>query len=205
MPNVKEFQLNPMDGSVLYEYDDGTTFKGFLDVVANGGTGPAGANGKTVLSGAAVPSAGLGTDGDFYIRTGVFTIQGPKAAGAWPGAVSLIGPIGSTGAAGTNGTNGTNGLDGKTVLSGTVAPGAGLGTNGDFYIRTDLLTIQGPRAAGAWPGAVSLVGPQGTAGSQGIQGVQGVQGPAGTPGTTIAVSTTAPVSPVLNQLWLDIN
>jgi hypothetical protein len=62
---------------------DGTT----LQWVTGGGGGS-----NTVLSGSGVPSAGLGSDGDFYIDTATFNIYGPKTSGAWGSAVSLIGP-----------------------------------------------------------------------------------------------------------------
>ncbi len=54
-----------------------------------------GANGKTVLSGTANPGAGVGTDGDFYLNTATSTLFGPKAAGAWPTGVSLLGAAGA--------------------------------------------------------------------------------------------------------------
>lgn len=60
-----------------------------------GPTGPTGATGRTILSGSGVPGAGLGNDGDFYINTAANTLYGPKTAGAWGGATSLIGPAGS--------------------------------------------------------------------------------------------------------------
>lgn len=76
---------------------------------------------------------------------------------------------------------------------------------------------QGPQGL---QGATGDTGPQGEVGPQGLQGIQGLtgdqgpqgiqgevgptgpQGPQGDPG--IIVSTTAPASPSLNQLWLDI-
>jgi hypothetical protein len=73
-------------------------------------------------------------------------------------------------ALGAAGTNGTNGVDGKTVLNGTSNPTAAIGTNGDFFINTSSNTLFGPKAAGAWPTGVSLVGPAGTNGTNG-QGV----------------------------------
>jgi hypothetical protein len=118
--------------------------------------GPAGTNGNTVLSGTGAPGSGLGVNGNFYIDTAASELYGPKAAGAWPAGVSLIGP------AGTNGTNGTNG---NTVLYGTGAPGSGLGVNGNFYIDTAASELYGPKASGAWPAGVSLIGPAGPPGS----------------------------------------
>ena len=79
------------------------------------------------------------------------------------------------------GGSGTPGADGKTVLSGSGVPAAGLGTNGDFYINTAANTIHGPKAGGVWPSAVSLVGPQGPAGAT---GATGATGPAGADGSS---------------------
>ena len=62
-----------------------------------GSTGPAGADGKTVLNGSGAPSSGLGTNGDFYIDTTADAIYGPKTAGAWGSATSLVGPTGAAG------------------------------------------------------------------------------------------------------------
>jgi hypothetical protein len=56
-----------------------------------------------------VPSAGLGVDGDFYINTSANTIYGPKTAGSWGSATSLVGPTGATGATGPAGPTGPAG------------------------------------------------------------------------------------------------
>lgn len=139
--------------------------------------GMPGADGRTVLSGAIAPGSGVGVNGDFYINTATSFIYGPKAGGAWPAGVSLVGATGATGA------TGANGLDGKTVLNGTVAPGAGVGTNGDFYINTTSSTLYGPKASGAWPAGVSLVGPTGPAGA----GSGDVVGPASSTNNRLAI------------------
>jgi hypothetical protein len=47
-----------------------------------------------VRSGAGAPAAGLGVVGDFYIDTTAEAIYGPKTAGGWGAATSLIGPPG---------------------------------------------------------------------------------------------------------------
>ena len=59
-----------------------------------------GVDGTAVLNGSGAPSAGLGVDGDFYIDTADDAIYGPKTAGAWGSATSLVGPAGATGATG---------------------------------------------------------------------------------------------------------
>lgn len=95
-----------------------------------------------------------------------------------PGAAGAAGANGTNGTAGTNGTkgdtgaagsNGTNGTNGKTVLNGTVDPGTGVGTTGDFYINTTTDKIFGPKPspAGAWPAGVELKGATGSPWSAG--------------------------------------
>lgn len=112
--------------------------------------------GSKIYYGSTVPDNSLGINGDTYLRTvgGVFY---SKIIGIWVAEFSMAtGPVGPAGANGTNGTNGTNGL---TILSGTTNPSNGLGVNGDFYINTTTWFIFGPKAAGAWPAGVSIVGP----------------------------------------------
>jgi hypothetical protein len=70
-------------------------------IVPAGPPGGNGTNGATVLNGALAPTSGQGNNGDFFINTATSTIYGPKAAGAWPTGVSLIGATGNTGPAGS--------------------------------------------------------------------------------------------------------
>jgi hypothetical protein len=96
----------------------------------------------------------------------------PGAAGT-AGAKGDKGDAGARGEDGTDGTPGTPGADGKTILSGTTAPAAGTGTNGDFYIRTSTSEIYGPKTAGVWGAPTSLLGdegPEGPAGSPWVVG-----------------------------------
>ena len=124
-----------------------------------GGAGLPGADGNTVLNGSAVPTT-EGVDGDFYIRTGVWTIYGPKASGLWGSPTTLIGPQGITGA---------DGADGSTILNGSVAPTT-QGVDGDFYIRTSDWTIYGPKTGGSWGSATALTGPTGADGKTVLNG-----------------------------------
>ena len=62
---------------------------------------------------------------------------------------------------------------GRIFRSGAGAPTTDLGGNGDCYLRTNPPTLYGPKADGAWPPGVSLVGPTGP------QGPGDVEGPAG--------------------------
>jgi len=132
---------------------------------------------KTILNGEGDPIAPIGTIGDFYLNTATNTLFGPKTVNGWPAGVSLVGPTGAqgsqgiqgvkgdtgaTGPQGLTGASGANGIDGKTIWSGTSDPAAATGANGDFYINTADNKIFGPKASGAWPAGVSLLGPRGT-------------------------------------------
>ncbi|BDM70600.1 hypothetical protein HEK616_40870 [Streptomyces nigrescens] len=55
--------------------------------------GPAGADGRTILSGTSAPASGMGATGDFYIDTSSWTIYGPKTSGAWPSGHALNGGV----------------------------------------------------------------------------------------------------------------
>jgi len=136
--------------------------------------------------GAGAPGSGVGSNGDFYLNTTNGDIYGPKAAGAWGSIIFNIaegqeGPAGPAGPTGATGAAGPAGADGRTLLSGTSAPGSGVGANGDFFINTATSVFYGPKAGGAWPAGVSLVGP---AGATGAVGPTGPAGPAGAAGAT---------------------
>ena len=64
---------------------------------------------------------------------------------------------------------GSPGAAGSTILSGTTAPGSGVGSNGDYYFDTVAKYLYGPKAAGAWPAGTSLAGANGT-GTPGVNG-----------------------------------
>jgi hypothetical protein len=143
------------------------------------------------------------TGGTNYSAPGVFALNsvpyalyaangtpGPKGDKGDTGAIGLQGIQGATGA---TGANGAAGADGKTVGNGTSNPVSGTGVNGDFYINTATNTLFGPKANGAWPSGVSLVGPTGATGAQGIQGATGATGPAGPRGDTGATGPQGPI------------
>ncbi|SOY54306.1 collagen-like protein [Cupriavidus taiwanensis] len=138
--------------------------------------GPAGADGKTILSGTNAPTADVGADGDFYLNVSSSTLYGPKAGGEWPAGVSLIGPQGVAGA------------PGATLLHGAADPTAADGTVGSFYLNTSTNTLFGPKTADGWPAGISVVGltgpvgPAGPAGAPGPAGEKGEQGDKGDPG-----------------------
>lgn len=73
------------------------------------------------------------------------SIQGPTGATGATGAAGAVGPtgaegptgaVGPTGAEGPTGATGATGAAGSVWHSGSGAPGAELGVNGDFYINT---------------------------------------------------------------------
>jgi lysophospholipase L1-like esterase len=153
--NNGDFYINTTSHAIFGPKASGAWPSGTSMVGPTGATGANGTNGNTVLSGTVDPASGTGNNGDYYINTTSHTIFGPKASGAWPGGVALVGP---TGAAGTNG---------NTVLNGITDPSSGTGNNGDFYINTTSNKIFGPKASGAWPSGVSIVGPTGATGATG--------------------------------------
>ena len=140
-----------------------------------GATGAPGEDGTSVLSGTGAPNNATGQNGDFWLDLGSadYRLYGPKAGGVWP-----------TPGVALKGANGAAGVDGRTWLSGSGTPAAGLGANGDFYV--DLASASylfyGPKTAGAWGTGRALKGPQGDTGPQ------GPQGPAG---TSVALGSTA--------------
>jgi hypothetical protein len=158
---------------------------------AGGPAGPqgvAGTNGNSVLNGTVNPNVATGVDGDFYINTLTNEMFGPKSAGVWPQGVSLVGPSGLLGApgpqgpAGAAGPQGVSGANGTSVLNGNVNPVGAIGMDGDFYINTATNELFGPKANGAWPQGISLVGPSGANGLPGPAGPTGPQGPQGPTG-----------------------
>lgn len=78
-------------------------------------------------------------------------------------------------------------------------------------LDTDAIQVGGVTVGisnGYLTGPVGPAGPTGATGSTGAigpTGPTGPTGPQGTAGTGIAVGTTAPGSPAVNDLWLDTN
>ncbi len=143
-----------------------------------GDDGATGADGKTVRNGSGAPSSGLGVDGDFYIDTTADAIYGPKTAGAWGSATSLIGPTGATGPAWPVSEElttvaATGATETITVADGTVvdltldancaitfaSPGSGAGYSFTLILRQDgtgSRTVTWP-ASCRWPGGTDPV------------------------------------------------
>jgi hypothetical protein len=119
----------------------------YCSVTGNPGTwsatlaGPPGANGNTILSGAAVPSAGTGANGDFYLDTATDCLYGPKASGVWPGScASLLGggaPIftATSGRSTLTVANTATGITQSTVEPSCGTPHAGTSQNGQCLVN----------------------------------------------------------------------
>ena len=150
--------------------------------------GAPGADGRTVLNGTGAPAAEVGADDDFYIDTTAWDIYGPKTAGAWGAGSSLIGAPGADGLDGDPGVDGLDGdpglpgIDGRTLWSGTGAPAAGLGADGDFFINVTAWEIYGPKTAGAWGTGTGMIGAPGADGADGLDGAPGADGADGLDG-----------------------
>jgi hypothetical protein len=107
---------------------------------------------------------------------GIQGVAGPTGATGATGSTGSTGSTGLTGPAGPQGiqgiqgvagpagTNGTNGSNGTAVLNGITNPVSGIGVNGDFYINNATNELFGPKANGAWPAGINLIGPAGPAG-----------------------------------------
>ena len=93
--------------------------------------------GNTILSGTETPTATLGSVGDYYLRLPVYDFYGPKTAEGWGTPVSLKGaPAGQSG---------------SKIHSGSGAPDADKGNEGDWYIDTVNKRLYGPKTATGWP------------------------------------------------------
>lgn len=63
-----------------------------------------------------------------------------------------------------------------SILSGSGAPSAGTGIDGDFYIDTAASDLYGPKTSGSWGSATSLIGATGATGATGPSGADGADG-----------------------------
>src|ERR1035437_5536308 len=101
-----------------------------------------------------------------------------------------------------------------TILTGSGAPAAALGTSGDLYLDTATYQIYGPKTSGGWGSPTSLQGPKGDTGAQGPagatgatgaqgpkgdSGASGAQGPKGDTGAQGAIGATGPAGPDPSQ------
>lgn len=166
-----------------------------------GAVGPAGQDGSIIYSGKGAPATSVGKNGDYYLDDNTGDLYGPKTAGGWGTPLALKGsgstqgpagpqgPQGPPGSQGPQGPSGAAGTPGSQIYSGTGAPGASLGHNGDFYLDKQGYLLYGPKTNNAWGTPILL---------QGAQGIQGPQGPAGVPGSQIFSGNGAPSANIGN-------
>lgn len=189
----------------IYYTDGGTT----TFSVYNGANGTNGAPGSVWYYGSGVPSGGLGINGDYYLRTTTSDVY-YKSGGTWVIVANIRGATGNgieriektggTGAPGTtdtytiyytdggtttftvyNGANGTNGTNGATWYTGSGAPSAGLGVNGDLYLNTTTSDVY-QKSGGSWSVICNIKGATGAAGAPGSVWYNGSGAPSGATG-----------------------
>ncbi len=153
---------------------------------ATGVTGPTGADGSQFYGGSGAPSSGFGKSRDFWLDTANGRLYGPKADGSWgaplqlqsgaqgpSGVTGATGPAGQsyTGPTGSGGVTGPSGSAGATIVAVGGTPSANVGEDGDLAFDIAGKQFFGPKVAGSWPAAVSIVGPTGPTGSLTINDV----------------------------------
>ena len=170
-------------------------------VQAAGRTGNTVAN--TILSGAGVPSAKLGLNGDFYLDIKSINFYGPKKNNLWPIPISLKGTTGPVGPSGVDGKNGSSanasaGSAGATGSAGSQGPAGAIGLVGSTG-PAGAAGVAGPAGATgvAGPaGATGVAGPTGLTGAVGAVGAVGATGTDGAAGATGATGATGAVGAV---------
>ena len=144
-------------------------------VQAAGRTGNTVAN--TILSGAGVPSAKLGLNGDFYLDIKSMNFYGPKKNNLWPIPISLKGTTGPVGPSGVDGKNGSS-------ANATAGSAGATGSAGS----------QGPAGSTGLAGSTGPAGATGAAGPTGLTGAAGATGETGAAGATGASGASVPVT-----------
>ena len=138
---------------------------------------------NTVLSGAGVPSAKLGLNGDFYIDIKSMNFYGPKANNRWPLPISLKGATGPVGPSGVDGKNGSS----ANASAGTAGATGSTGSTGPAGIAGST----GPAGSTGGVGAAGGIGLTGPAGATGPTGATGASGASAIQLTTITQWTMA--------------
>jgi len=153
---------------------------------------------NTILSGAAIPTKGVGIDGDFYIDTKNANLYGPKIKGVWKIATTLkqaelksvttvVGEQGGIGATGAQGDKGDKGATGNTGANGSAGLTGASGATGAVGAKgndgaTGATGFSGATGATGLIGATGPAGPTGATGLKGDTGLTGVAGAAGAAG-----------------------
>ena len=168
---------------------------------ATGETGENGLDGKSLLTGSGVPLSDLGKEGDSYIDTDTWNVY-IKTSTGWGSptgnikgeSITVVSVVktNTTGNVdtytitfsdnstttftvtnGTNGSDGNDGTNGKNVLTGTGAPDAELGVEGDSYIDVENWKLYVKTSTG-WEDKGTFKGANGADGTDGSDGEDGV-------------------------------
>jgi len=134
---------------------------------------------NTILSGAGVPSAKLGLNGDFYLDINSMNFYGPKKNNLWPIPISLKGTAGPVGPSGVDGKNGSSanasaGSTGATGSAGSQGPAGSTGLAGSTG-PAGATGAAGPTGATGLAGAAGATGATGAAGATGASGASAIQ------------------------------
>lgn len=131
-----------------------------------GPIGPAGEDGSMIHAGEGVPGDDVGTWGDLYLNTNTAELYGPKnESDGWGVPMVLRGADGQDGQDGTDGQDGQDGAagqagqdgeDGSQIYSGTSAPAASLGQEGDYYLNKTTFDLYGPKTGSGWGMPINL-------------------------------------------------
>lgn len=187
--DLGELAVNTYDGKLFIK----KSVSGVESIIEIGSGGGGGTSGASIAISDTAPSSP--STGDLWWDSSVGQLRiyyNDGTSSQWvdafnsqglQGAEGPQGPQGPQGNTGAQGVQGPAGVDGKTIRYGSTAPSAGTGNDGDFYINTSNNYIYGPKAAGAWPAGISLVG-----------------GGAST-GSSVTISDTAPGSPNSGDVW----
>lgn len=162
------------------------------DSTVPGPPGPEGPMGQAEewIAGISAPTAGVGSDGDWFINNSNGDIY-EKVAGVWQSRGNLKGPTGATGSIGPEGPEGPQGDPGPTGATGATGAAGATGPIGPEGPQGDIGPTgatgatgpEGPQGDPGPPGADSTVpGPAGATGPEGPQGDPGPTGATGSPG-----------------------
>jgi hypothetical protein len=144
-----------LSASVVCNGSDGAAGANGINGV-NGLNGSNGTNGANTVSKTSSAGAGDCANGGIIVETwtdsnnnGLYDLGTDTSYNRGVVCNGAAGTSGSAGANGTNGTNGVNGVNGSTWYTGSGAPSASTGVNGDFYLDTASTAVY-KKASGSW-------------------------------------------------------
>ncbi len=160
-------------------------------LLAQGGTGPAGAQG---VQGPVGPQGPQGMSGPAGAQ-GPTGVAGPQGPAGTTGPMGATGPAGPAGAAGPTGAAGTAGLSYRGLYASNVNYGL---NDAVTYMGSSYISVAASNAGHTPPASPefwSLLAAQGAAGDVGLTGATGPTGPAGANGAAGAAGATGGTGP----------